>query len=61
MSESPETRVSLLLRLKDSRDHEAWNRFVAIYAPVVQRFSAQYPRMSFHTIVGDLRGAASAP
>jgi DNA-binding transcriptional LysR family regulator len=27
----------------------------AIYAPVVQRFSAQYPRMSFHTIVGDLR------
>jgi DNA-binding transcriptional LysR family regulator len=27
----------------------------AIYAPVVHRFSGQYPRMSFHVIVGDLR------
>jgi DNA-binding transcriptional LysR family regulator len=27
----------------------------AIYSPVVQRFAAQFPRMSFHTIVGDLR------
>jgi DNA-binding transcriptional LysR family regulator len=26
----------------------------AIYSPVVQRFAAQYPRMSFHIIVGDL-------
>jgi DNA-binding transcriptional LysR family regulator len=27
----------------------------AIYAPIVHRFSRQYPRMSFHVIVGDLR------
>jgi DNA-binding transcriptional LysR family regulator len=27
----------------------------AIYAPIVHRFSGQYPRMSFHVIVGDLR------
>src|SRR5712675_295596 len=27
----------------------------AIYAPIVHRFSGQYPRMSFHAIVGDLR------
>jgi len=27
----------------------------AVYAPVIQRFSKQYPRMSFHIIVGDLR------
>jgi DNA-binding transcriptional LysR family regulator len=27
----------------------------AIYSPVIHRFSGQYPRMSFHTIVGDLR------
>jgi DNA-binding transcriptional LysR family regulator len=27
----------------------------AIYSPVVHRFSEQYPRMSFHIIVGDLR------
>jgi DNA-binding transcriptional LysR family regulator len=27
----------------------------AIYSPVIHRLSAQYPQMSFHTIVGDLR------
>jgi DNA-binding transcriptional LysR family regulator len=27
----------------------------AIYAPVIHRLSGQYPRMSFHVIVGDLR------
>jgi len=27
----------------------------AIYSPVIHRFSEQYPRMSFHIIVGDLR------
>jgi DNA-binding transcriptional LysR family regulator len=27
----------------------------AIYSPIVHRFSGQYPRMSFHIVVGDLR------
>ena len=27
----------------------------AIYSPVIQQLSRQYPQMSFHTIVGDLR------
>jgi DNA-binding transcriptional LysR family regulator len=27
----------------------------AIYSPVIHQFSRQYPRMSFHIIVGDLR------
>jgi DNA-binding transcriptional LysR family regulator len=27
----------------------------AIYSPIIHQFSRQYPRMSFHTIVGDLR------
>jgi len=27
----------------------------AIYAPVIRRFAEKYPRMSFHTAVGDLR------
>ena len=27
----------------------------AIYAPIVHEFSRQYPRMSFHVVVGDLR------
>jgi RNA polymerase sigma factor (sigma-70 family) len=37
MSSQPSTRPSLLLRLRDSRDHEAWVEFVAIYEPVVYR------------------------
>lgn len=32
---SRETRPSLLLRLRDARDDEAWNRFVEVYAPLV--------------------------
>src|SRR5262245_16282649 len=27
----------------------------AVYAPIIRHFSQQYPRMSFHVIVGDLR------
>jgi RNA polymerase sigma factor (sigma-70 family) len=37
MTISPTTRVSLLLRLRDPRDHEAWVEFVEIYEPVVYR------------------------
>jgi len=32
---SPETRVSLILRLPNASDADAWNEFVAIYRPVV--------------------------
>ena len=32
----------------------------AIYAPIIRRFSEQYPRMSFHIIVGDLRSMSAA-
>jgi DNA-binding transcriptional LysR family regulator len=32
----------------------------AIYSPVVHRFSGQYPQMSFHVIVGDLRTLSQA-
>jgi RNA polymerase sigma factor (sigma-70 family) len=37
MTPSPTTRPSLLLKLRDPRDHEAWMEFVAIYEPVVYR------------------------
>jgi RNA polymerase sigma-70 factor, ECF subfamily len=36
-SSSPETRNSLLLRLQDREDVDAWEEFVAIYSPVVFR------------------------
>jgi RNA polymerase sigma factor (sigma-70 family) len=35
MAEIPPTRASLLLRLRDPRDEEAWAQFVDLYAPLV--------------------------
>jgi RNA polymerase sigma-70 factor (ECF subfamily) len=37
LSQVPETRDSLLLRLVDAADHEAWGQFAAIYRPLVYR------------------------
>lgn len=37
MTLTPTTRASLLSRLADPRDHEAWVDFVAIYEPVAYR------------------------
>ncbi|HEV3022071.1 MAG TPA: sigma-70 family RNA polymerase sigma factor [Pirellulales bacterium] len=37
MTLSPSTRVSLLLRLRDPRDHESWMEFLSLYEPVVYR------------------------
>jgi RNA polymerase sigma-70 factor (ECF subfamily) len=34
---TPSTRASLLLRLRDRQDHEAWVEFVTLYEPVVYR------------------------
>jgi RNA polymerase sigma-70 factor (ECF subfamily) len=33
----PKTRFSLVTRLKNAADHEAWNEFTAIYEPLVLR------------------------
>jgi len=35
----PETRNSLILRLPDKRDVEAWDQFVTIYEPLVYRLA----------------------
>ncbi|MFK7768128.1 MAG: RNA polymerase sigma factor [Mariniblastus sp.] len=37
MTRSPETRPSLIARLKDSDDQVAWDEFVQLYRPVVYR------------------------
>jgi RNA polymerase sigma factor (sigma-70 family) len=37
MSSTPETRASLLLRLKDPGDERAWTEFLEIYQPVIYR------------------------
>lgn len=38
-SETPETRPSLILRLANADDAEAWEEFVAIYRPLVYRLA----------------------
>lgn len=39
MTESPETRLSLIVRLKDRDDQEAWGDFLEIYRPLVYRLA----------------------
>jgi RNA polymerase sigma factor (sigma-70 family) len=39
MAEPPLTRVTLLARIRDGRDADAWREFVQIYGPVVYRFA----------------------
>ncbi len=36
---SPETRPSLLLRLRDSSDHDSWQEFCDIYRPIIVRLA----------------------
>ncbi len=39
MPESPATRASLLVRLRDGGDAGAWQEFVQVYAPVIYGFA----------------------
>jgi RNA polymerase sigma-70 factor (ECF subfamily) len=39
MADPPTTRTSLLVRLRDARDAEAWGEFVRLYAPLVYGFA----------------------
>jgi RNA polymerase sigma-70 factor (ECF subfamily) len=38
MQDSPITRPSLLVRIRDARDREAWSQFVRVYVPLIYRF-----------------------
>jgi RNA polymerase sigma-70 factor (ECF subfamily) len=42
MTLTPSTRGSLLLRLRDWQDHEAWLEFVSLYEPVTYRLLRRY-------------------
>jgi RNA polymerase sigma-70 factor (ECF subfamily) len=42
MGDLPATRPSLLVRIKDAADREAWREFVAVYAPVVYGFARKH-------------------
>jgi RNA polymerase sigma-70 factor (ECF subfamily) len=41
MPEIPDTRASLILRLPDAGDVEAWDEFVGIYQPLIYRLARQ--------------------
>lgn len=38
ISESPVTRASLLIRLRDGSNHEAWREFLELYSPMIYGF-----------------------
>jgi RNA polymerase sigma-70 factor (ECF subfamily) len=42
MADSPSTRPSLLVRIRDARDEKAWAEFVDIYAPLVYGFARKH-------------------
>ncbi len=42
MGELPSTRPSLLLRIRDARDDQAWAQFVEIYAPLVYGYTRKH-------------------
>lgn len=39
LNSNPATRPSLLVRLRDARDEEAWTEFTAVYEPVIYRMT----------------------
>ncbi len=41
MNSSPETRASLLIRVRDPGDQAAWHEFVEIYRPIILRLARQ--------------------
>jgi RNA polymerase sigma-70 factor (ECF subfamily) len=42
MANSPTTRPSLLIRLRDSQDRAAWSQFVEVYAPLIYGFARKH-------------------
>ena len=42
MGDSPATRASLLVRIRDARDALAWSQFVELYAPIVYGFARRH-------------------
>ena len=39
MADSPNTRPSLLVRIRNAEDSQAWSQFVALYAPLVYGYA----------------------
>src|SRR4051794_21662672 len=39
MAETPSTRLSLLVRIRNAQDQEAWHQLVGLYGPVVYGYA----------------------
>jgi RNA polymerase sigma-70 factor (ECF subfamily) len=71
MAEPPWTRPSLLVRLRDDRDHEAWARFVQVYGPLIYGYArrqglqdadaADLMQDSLRVVAGAVKGLAYDP
>jgi len=65
MADPPETRASLLVRIRDPRDGEAWREFAALYEPLIYEFSrkrglqhadaADLTQIVLHAVTGAIR------
>jgi RNA polymerase sigma-70 factor (ECF subfamily) len=42
MADTPPTRPSLLVRIRDARDSQAWAQFVEVYAPLVYAYGRRH-------------------
>ena|SRR6266404_4543798 len=42
MAQAPTTRPSLLIRIRDAQDSQAWTQFVDLYAPLVYGFARKH-------------------
>ncbi|MCA9138418.1 MAG: sigma-70 family RNA polymerase sigma factor [Planctomycetales bacterium] len=42
MTEFPETKSDLLLRIRSAEDRDAWDQFVSMYRPVIYRMARQH-------------------
>src|SRR5688500_9018981 len=42
MNDGPFTRPSLLIRIRNPQDEEAWREFVDLYGPLVYRFGRKH-------------------
>ena len=43
---TPETRATLLVRLRNSEDSDAWRQFVQIYEPLIRRVASKFGMQS---------------
>jgi RNA polymerase sigma-70 factor (ECF subfamily) len=71
MADSPSTDLSLLVRVRDPRDHEAWTQFVHAYGPLIYAYArkqglqdadaADLMQEALRVVAGAVRGLAYDP